>query len=460
MTTRVRLSLLFAAFSMALLLGTLGTIYYSHSRSRQNEFFDRLRTQCLRTARLLGEVKATDRDLLRLLDRNSIHRIYDEKVLVFGKRDELLYSSLDDEPIHYSKALLDNVRSGEETSWRDAEGDEVVGVHYTEGGADYVVLASAYDQYGRRELQNLAGTLVLVLALGTLFIFGAGYFFIGLAFRPLERLSTAIGHIDIDRLDQQVPVRGTKGEIDRLAAGYNAMLQRLRKSLDLQKAFVNNASHELRTPLARMNAQVEQALRLAPGDAGTVKALHTLQSDISGQGRLIDSLLLLQQLQAHMPMARDEVRLDEVIFSAVEEVKAGHPALLATIDMAAGISTEAQLTVKANRMLMRTALRNLLANAARYSTNGSVTILLEAAPGVVHVRFTNPGGHPLPADRVFQPFFRSPENARQPGSGLGLSIVQQVAEHAGGRASYEFNGAHCFTITLPLAGNRASGSST
>ncbi len=454
MTTRVRLSMLFAAFSMALLMGTLGTIYYSHSRSRQNEFFNRLRTQCFRTARLLGEVKATDRDVLRMLDRNSIHRIYDEKVLVFGKDDELIYSSLDDEPIHYSKALLDNVRKGEETSWRDEDGDEVVGVHYTDQGADYVVLASAYDQYGRRELQNLAGTLGLTLALGTLFIFGAGYFFIGLAFRPLERLSTAIGQIDIDRLDQQVPVRGTKGEIDRLAAGYNAMLARLRKSLDLQKAFVNNASHELRTPLARMNAQVEQTLRLPPGDPRTALALQTLQSDITEQGQLIESLLLLQQLQAHLPMAQEAVRLDELLFAAVEEVKANQPALATTVDMSATIRTEAQLTVKANRMLLRTAFRNLLSNAARYSPDSSVAIFLEAGNGSISVRFTNPGDHPLPPDRVFQPFFRNPEHARQPGNGLGLSIVQQVAEHAGGNLAYAYTGAHRFTVTLPLVADR------
>ena len=116
MTTRVRLSLLFAGFSLVLLVGTLGYIYSSNAHSRQNEFFERLRTQCYRTATLLSEVKAADRDLLRVLDRNSIHRMLDEKVLLFNEKDELLYSSLDDEPIPYSHALLERIRNGGDMS--------------------------------------------------------------------------------------------------------------------------------------------------------------------------------------------------------------------------------------------------------------------------------------------------------------------------------------------------------
>lgn len=451
MTTRVRLSLLFAGFSLVLLVGTLGAIYYSHSQSRQHEFFERLRTQCYRTASLLGDVRAADRDLLRVLDRNSIHRMYDEKVLLFNADDELLYSSLDDEPIPYSQALLDRIRTGGDMQWRDNDGDEVVGVHYTDDGADYVVLASAYDKYGRRELQNLLRTLGVALVLGAVFIFGAGYFFIGMAFRPLERLATAIGNINIDRLDQQLPVRNTKDEIDRLAAGYNDMLIRLRQSFDLQKAFVGNASHELRTPLARMNALVERALALPPGSPEMQPMLATLQADVAGQGQLIESLLLLQQLQAHIPMSVSAVRVDEAIFAGLAEVQAGHPALQVQVDLARSIRSDAQLTVHTNALLLRTAFRNLLVNAALYAPDGKLAITLESVPGRSLAHFTNAGTEPLPTDRLFQPFFRGPGSTEAPGSGLGLSIVRQIAEYAGGSLLYSFNGQHVFTVELPLA---------
>ncbi len=450
MTTRVRLSLLFAGFSLVLLVGTLGYIYISKSHSRQSEFFERLRTQCYRTAALLSEVRAADRDLLRVLDRNSIHRMYDEKVLLFNAEDELLYSSLDDELIPYSSALLQQVRQGAEMSWRDDDGDEVVGVHYTENGMDYVVLASAYDKYGQRELRNLLRILVISLVLGSIFIFGAGYFFIGMAFRPLDRLSMAIDQIDMDRLDQQLPVRGNKDEIDRLAVGYNAMLLRLRQAFELQRAFVNNASHELRTPLARMNAQVERALGLPANSAEIAPILHTLQADIAVQGGMVESLLLLQRLRAHIPMPSTHVRVDETMFTSIAEVRAVHPELQATVNLASTIGSAEHLVVRSNEMLLRTAFRNLLSNAAFYSPDQKVVIELAHAEGVVLVRFTNAGNKCLPTDRVFQPFFRGPGSDGTPGSGLGLSIVQQVAEYAGGTLSYSYNGGHSFLLTLPL----------
>ncbi len=452
MTTRVRLSLLFAGFSLVLLVGTLGAIYYSHSQSRQNEFFERLRTQCYRTASLLGDVRAADRDLLRVLDRNSIHRMYDEKVLLFNENDDLLYSSLDDEPIPYSQALLDRIRTGGDMQWRDDDGDEVVGVHYTEDGANYVVLASAYDKYGRRELQNLLRTLGVALVLGAVFIFGAGYFFIGMAFRPLERLAAAIANINIDRLDQHLPVRNTKDEIDKLAAGYNDMLVRLRQSFELQKAFVGNASHELRTPLARMNALVERAQALPPGSTELAPMLATLQADVAAQGQLIESLLLLQQLQAHIPMSVSAVRVDEAIFASLAEVRASYPALQVEVDLARSIQSDAQLTVNTNALLLRTAFRNLLVNAALYAPDGRLAIALESVPGLLRAHFNNAGTEPLPTDRLFQPFFRGPGSTKAPGSGLGLSIVKQIAQYSGGTLAYSYGGEHAFTLELPLAG--------
>ncbi|MEO5583857.1 MAG: ATP-binding protein, partial [Flavobacteriales bacterium] len=105
----------------------------------------------------------------------------------------------------------------------------------------------------------------------------------------------------------------------------------------------------------------------------------------------------------------------------------------------------------ANELLLRTAFRNLLANAAAYSPDHRIGIELVHAPGVLLAHFSNAGDQELPTDRLFQPFFRGPGRDGTPGSGLGLSIVQQIAEHAGGGLSYTYKGSHCFELTLPLA---------
>jgi len=449
MTVKVRLSLLFASFSLVLLVGTLGHIFISHSRSREAEFFDRLRDQCFRTATLLSQVKADDRDLLRVVDKNSIHKIFNEKVLVFNAADELIYSSLDDQRLPYSKPLLAEVRSGKEMAWKDPDGDEIVGVHFKDATHDYVVLASAFDEYGRRELANLRDTLLISLLLGALFIFGAGYFLIGLAFRPIDRLGKAIAQIDVDRLDQQLPVRQTKDEIDRLAAAYNAMLKRLREAFDLQRAFVRNASHELRTPLARMNAQLESAQRMPGGSPKLHDTLRTLQDDITEQAELVESLLLLQRLQSHMPLDRTAVRVDEAVFAALEEARLLHPKLHAEVDIAKDLTNDRQLVVMINEPLLRICFRNLLRNAASYSDDGHIRVELAPSKGMLTVTFINSGGHMLPAEQVFEPFYRGPSAESSPGSGLGLSIVRQVVQDAGGSVGYSFDGKHRFDLKLP-----------
>lgn len=450
MTLRVRLALLFAGLSLLLLVGSLGYIYASHSKSRQQEFYARLEAQCIRVATLLDEVRQADRHLLRVIDRNTIHRIHDEKVLLFNEDDELIYSSLDDEPIPYSKAMIDRIRHEDRVTYTDADHDEVVGIHYTDNGSDLVVIASAFDTFGKRELDNLRNTLLVSLVLGLLFIFFAAYFYIGFALRPLARLQKAIHEIDVDRLDQHLPVKGDRDEIERLAVSYNAMLERLHAAFDLQRSFVNNASHELRTPLARMNAQVEQALGLQPGSPLLPPVLRTLQNDITAQASLVESLLLLQRLQAHIPAQRSPVRVDEALFAALDELRTLHPEAQVAMDIDAAITDHRQLTVAINNLLLRTAVRNLLVNAVCYSPDAGVQVKLAPQEQRLRIIVSNAGPVPLDPDRVFEPFHRGTHDKEVRGSGLGLSIVQQIVEQAGGMVTYHHDGRHHFEVSLPV----------
>ncbi len=451
MSIKVRLTLVFMGLTLLLLIGTLGYIRTSQEVSRREEFFERLRDHAMRMAGLLGEMETADRGRLQLLDLHSIQKLYDEKLLVFNAKDELLYSSLDNEAIPFSREQLKAIRNGEALAHRDSDGDEVVGIHYNEQGQDLVVLASAYDRYGRQELQNLTRTLWISLLLGSFFIFGAGYFYIGLVFRPVERINKAIAEIDVHKLDQRLPVRDRSDEIDRLAVNYNEMLERLREAFDLQRAFVNSASHELRTPLARMNAQVERALALPAGSAEFPAVLLDLQLDIGSQAALVESLLLLQRLQAHIPTPGGPLRVDEVLYAAAEEVRVLHPELRTDVDLSESIIADGQLIVQMNELLLRTACRNLIANAAVYSTDGRTRIHLATGVREIHITFRNSGADPLPTERVFEPFFRGTQPGRIKGNGLGLSIVRQIVLEAGGSITYVYDGEHRFAMVLPLA---------
>ncbi|NJM94566.1 MAG: HAMP domain-containing protein, partial [Cytophagales bacterium] len=234
MNYKLRLVLLFMVFFILILTGILFFIYTSYADFRTEAFYDRLRKKSLTTAKLLLEVKEVDRDLLRIIDQNSINKMLDEKVLIFNSRNKLIYSSIDDEPIHYSPRLLAQVRQVGEIIYTDADGDETIALHYTESGKDYVILASAYDLYGRRKLKNLVQILAASLLIAALLISGAGYIYVRQIFQPIDQLNRSIQSISENKLDAYLATSNSEDELNQLAANYNKMLERLNRAFASQ----------------------------------------------------------------------------------------------------------------------------------------------------------------------------------------------------------------------------------
>src|SRR5690606_5996252 len=319
MNYKQRLTLLFVGLFFLVLASILTFIYVSYSEFRRDEFFERLRQKSYTTVKLLAVVKEVDEDLLKLIDRNTINEMYDEKVLVFDENNELIYSSIDDEPIPYSANLIEQIRTKEDKFYVDEDGDEVVGVHYREGNHDYVVLASAYDRFGISKLKNLRNLVIGALIAGTILIAVASYFYIGQVFKPIDQLNRSIQRINENNLREFVEEGNNKDELADLASNYNQMLARLYKAFELQRSFVRNASHELKTPLAVIQGKLE---KLLPGERIGVnrETIESLIEDVQGQATLVDSLLLLQRLQTEMPIQKSNLRVDEVLDFSVSEV--------------------------------------------------------------------------------------------------------------------------------------------
>lgn len=449
MNYKTRLTLLFVGLFFIVLTAILSFIYVSYAEFRKDEFFERLREKSFTTAKLLLEVKGIDQELLKLIDQNSINRMYDEKVLVFNNHNELIYSSLDDKKIQYSKKLLDQIRQKADKYYVDEEGDEVVGVHYTGQGYDYVILASAYDTYGINKLQNLKELVIIALLIGTVLIAFSSYFYIRQIFRPIDELNNSIQVISENNLEEYIQVKKNRDELDKLATNYNQMLKRLYNAFDSQRAFVRNASHELKTPLAVIQGKLEK-LEDITGREETKSLIQDLMNDVNGQAALIESLLLIQRLQSQLPINTSNVRIDEILYETVQEVSQSFPQQKVEIDIGSSIQTEAQLTVNANLMLLKVCFRNLISNAALYGITDRLNIRLAESAGVLWLWFLNEGEEALPADLIFAPFYRQAKEQEKPGNGLGLSIVKQIIEMSKGHVTYEYRDQHhSFGIGIP-----------
>lgn len=446
MNYKKRLTALFVGLFFMVLTAILSFIYLSYADLRREEFFHRLREKSFSTVRLLTEVAEVDRDLLRVIDRNTINEMYDEKVLVFNKKNELVYSSLDDETIPYSVALIEQIRNKEDKYYVDDDGDEVVGVHYTEAGHDYVVLASAYDRYGITKLKGLRNLIIGSLLGGTILIAFASYFYIRQIFLPIDQLNKSIQNITENNLREFVAVRQDNDELNVLALNYNQMLARLYKAFELQRSFVRNASHELKTPLALMQSKLE---KLQAGSQPDSTVISSLMEDIDGQAALVESLLLMQRLQSELPITRSPLRVDEVLDDVVSEARSNYPRLNVEVDITPAIISGTQLTVEANPMLLKICFNNLLTNAALYSDGMDLKVSLSSDRGSLILKFVNDGNKELPS-QIFEPFYRGLQEQEKAGTGLGLSIVRQIAEALGGKVDYEFGGRkHIFILVIP-----------
>jgi signal transduction histidine kinase len=273
------------------------------------------------------------------------------------------------------------------------------------------------------------------VALGFLFVasIGVGWFVAGMVLRPIERITQVARDIQASDLSRRIALAGPNDELKQLADTFDDMLGRIDEAFEGQRQLIHETSHELRNPLAVIRTNLD--VTLADPDASADDLRHTaevVQKSTERIGRVVDDLLVYAR-KGSLSMAREPLDAGQVVLEAADEFEAS--ARERGIDLERVV--EPDLWVEGDRLGLGQALANLLANAVRLSPEGS-TIRLSAGregPWVwLAVQDQGPGIAPEDQERVFQRFWRGdPRQGPDPGrSGLGLTIVRQVAEAHGG----------------------------
>jgi len=289
-------------------------------------------------------------------------------------------------------------------------------------------------------------------ALGGLFATSllVGWLLAGRALRPVQRMTQDTTRVDARHLTRRMSVRGDD-EIGSLGRSIDAMLARLDKAFARQRQFVDDASHELRTPLAVILANVDTVLdrpNVDPADRTT--AITTTRRAVERMTTLVEDLTASSRASAQEEL-QDELRLDELARDEVAEL-----AMMAdTEDVELEVRSE-PVGVRGHGLALRRAVDNLLSNAIRHSSAGSrVVVDVGTARGgwaYLAVSDTGPGLSAADAVHVFDRFWRADGQSSHDGhSGLGLSIVRQVAESHGGlpRVHSEPGVGSTFVLWLP-----------
>jgi signal transduction histidine kinase len=275
----------------------------------------------------------------------------------------------------------------------------------------------------------IAGPLALVLAAV------AGYGLTAAALRPVEVMRSRAKKISASTPGARLPVPPARDEVSRLAETLNEMLARLEAALSHERRFVADASHELRTPLALLKAELDLALRRRRTRDELEHALHSASEETDRLTRLAEDLLLIARSDAGgLPIRRRRLPAAQVL-----DVVAGRFSGLARDrQRPLEVLPPNGLVLDADPTRLEQALGNLVENALEHG-GGAVVISARSRGDLVelHVVDSGPGFPQEFMGSAFDRFSRADQARSGGGSGLGLSIVDLIAEAHGGETGAE-----------------------
>lgn len=323
---------------------------------------------------------------------------------------------------------------------------------------------NAINQVSRYLILGTALSLVLAAIVGALLAHRA--------LAPIATITTTANSITRTRdLGRRLQIGDQASELGQLAATFNDMLDRIQKLFDTQERLIADVSHELRTPLTTMQGNIELLQRMvaagatvgANGGATTnqstllfQESLGEVEQETSRMSKMINDLLLLAQADSDtLQLQWNPVEMDTLLLEVYRQTKRMADVRKGVNALDIRLGHEDQALVWGDRDRLRQVLVNLAENAVKYTPEGgTITLSLMNEDEWVKILVTDTGiGIPLTSQgQIFDRFYRTDKarSREMGGSGLGLSIVQWIAQAHNGRVTVESAPQQGSTFTLWL----------
>ncbi len=299
-------------------------------------------------------------------------------------------------------------------------------------------------------LSRYRAKLLAVVVLAVLLSAGSGYLLARRGLAPLRAISLEIERVDAERLHARIADDGWPAELHQLALTFDAMMARLEASFEQLSRFSSDLAHEFRSPINNLVAAASVTLRRAREPAEYEKTLEIVVEEGNRLSRMVTSMLFL----ARADNAKQAVAFETVSTRAEFQKLIDFFELMAD-EQGVALSANGDCAVRADPLLLRQALSNLVANALRYTPRGGAITLSAREQGPMVAIIVSDSGCGIAAEHLpllFDRFYRvDPARSSAESTGLGLALVRSIAELHGGSvlvASTPGAGSQ-FTLLIP-----------
>ena len=318
-----------------------------------------------------------------------------------------------------------------------------------------VIVAQSLNDFDKTTHQ-ISIVFLIIGGIVLLFIAFASRQVIKLSMKPLKKIEETAEQIAAGDLSARLENFEPDTEVGRLSTSLNTMLSRIEESFaaraqseDKLRRFVADASHELRTPLTSIRGFAELHRQGAvPEGEKTKELISRIEKESMRMGYLVEDLLLLARMDQSRELVLVDLDLSSLVTEAVTSAQAAGPDHPITSEIAHNIHTQGD----ADKVYQ--VVTNLLANARAHTPAGTaihVSTYATKDGSYVSVADNGPGLSTEDQLHVFERFYRvdsSRQRSSDDGSGLGLSIVDEVMKAHGGTVSVASEPGKGATFTL------------
>ena len=424
MNIKIRLSLQFTLIVTGILVFFSLLVYYFYYSSQLAKFRHDLIETAKNTATLIINLEEVDSTLLIKIQQSTISW-EDEELAVTDSAFNLIYGN--------NIKLLDHHEMTENSAGEVVHFFSVAhkdGVCYKHSFRDrtYYAYSLAYDKSRIENLSDLRKVLFWGILSSVLLCILLSYLFAKRAIKPIKQIIRSVKDINSLKLNSRLDEGDRRDEIAELAITFNELLSDLEIAFKNQEDFVTNASHELRTPLTVMIGETDYILSHKRSKEEYLDHISSLHGDLKQINGLLTNLLELAQVTRNKPVEFSQVRIDEIVFISIFQVKEKYPGrkIIPKIQYP---DHGNDLLVNGNEGLLRIAFQNLIDNACKFS-NDDVNIEFVITNEYINL-IINDYGCGIPEDelgRIGKPFSRGTNVKFIGGFGIGLSLVFRIME--------------------------------